>query len=63
MLHLGKGDCFICNSCDWKSSDVISLAFNAVKFTPLTAGNVAGNLPFGIVLHQDYVRQVMLVMH
>ena len=29
--------------------DVISLAFNAVKFTPLTAGNVAGNLPFGIV--------------
>ena len=29
--------------------DVISLAFSAVKFTPLVAGSVAGNLPFGIV--------------
>ena len=29
--------------------DVISLAFSAVRFAPLVAGNVAGNLPFGIV--------------
>jgi len=28
--------------------DVISLAFSVVRFAPLTAGNVAGNLPFGI---------------
>ena len=29
--------------------DVISLAFSAVRFAPLVAGSVAGNLPFGIV--------------
>ena len=29
--------------------DVISLAFSAVRFAPLDAGSVAGNLPFGIV--------------
>ena len=29
--------------------DVISLALSAVKFTPLIAGSVVGNLPFGIV--------------
>ena len=29
--------------------DVISLALSEVRFAPLTAGSVVGNLPFGIV--------------
>ena len=34
--------------------DVISLAFSAVRFAPLVAGNVAGNLPFGISPESSY---------